>query len=275
MTLLFFVVPAVICGLWWGNVAIKTTRFRITGKHVPPGFDNFVMVQVSDLHNARFGRNQRRLLSAIAAIAPDLIAVTGDLVDSRRADFETAMEFIHGAVAIASVYYVTGNHEARIAAYPVLEQKLTAAGVTVLRNQAATLSRGQDSLRVLGLDDPSFAARDSRSQARTADNALKALFAREAGYTVLLSHRPEFFDIYAANGVDLILSGHVHGGQLRLPFIGGLFAPNQGFFPKYQAGVYTRGKAKMVVSRGLGNSLAPLRVNNRPQLVAVTLETSK
>lgn len=275
MILLLLVVLAGVCGLWWGNIAIKTTRFRITGKHVPPGFDNFVMVQISDLHNARFGQNQQRLLNAIAAIAPDLVAVTGDLVDSRRTDFETAMEFIHGAVAIAPVYYVTGNHEARITAYPVLEQKLTAAGVTVLRNQAATLSRGQDSLSVFGLDDPSFAARDSRGQAGAADHALKALSAEGTGYTVLLSHRPELFDVYAAHGADLILSGHVHGGQLRLPFIGGLFAPNQGFFPKYQAGVYTQGKTKMVVSRGLGNSLAPLRVNNRPQLVAITLETSK
>ncbi len=96
---------------------------------------------------------------------------------------------------------------------------------------------------------------------------------RSAGnaYTVLLSHRPEQLDVYTANGTDLALCGHAHGGQIRLPFIGGLFAPNQGFFPKYTAGVHQKGRTKMVVSRGLGNSLAPLRINNRPELVVLTL----
>jgi hypothetical protein len=95
----------------------------------------------------------------------------------------------------------------------------------------------------------------------------------DGAYTVLLSHRPELFDAYAANGIDLALCGHAHGGQIRLPLIGGLFVPNQGLSPKYSEGVHEKGQTKMAVSRGLGNSIAPVRINNRPELVVITLST--
>jgi predicted MPP superfamily phosphohydrolase len=96
--------------------------------------------------------------------------------------------------------------------------------------------------------------------------------ARGEDYTVLLSHRPELFDVYVQNGVDLVLSGHAHGGQFRVPFLGGLVAPNQGLFPQYDGGVYKSGKTTMIVSRGIGNSAFPFRINNRPELVIVELK---
>jgi len=103
------------------------------------------------------------------------------------------------------------------------------------------------------------------------DAKLKALLIEDSTYTVLLSHRPELFDVYADNNIDLVLSGHAHGGQVRLPFIDGLAAPNQGLFPQYSEGVHENNRTKMVVSRGLGNSIFPIRINNRPELVVFTL----
>ena len=102
---------------------------------------------------------------------------------------------------------------------------------------------------------------------------LKALVDKDDGFTLLLSHRPELFEVYVTCNADLVLSGHAHGGQFRLPFIGGLAAPNQGLFPKYDAGLFSEGKTKMIVSRGIGNSIFPFRFNNRPEVVLIELQT--
>jgi len=175
-------------------------------------------------------------------------------------------------VDIAPVYYVTGNHEARISEYGKLKTALEITGVTVLENERTVLEKDGDTITLLGIDDPSFTADYlTGDSAAVVKNTLDDLVTEGVGYTVLLSHRPELFDVYAESGVNLVFSGHAHGGQIRLPFIGGLAAPNQGLFPKYDAGLFTEGDTNMVVSRGLGNSLFPFRVNNRPEIVVVQL----
>ncbi len=273
MVLWIFLLSVLFLWLYWGNTSIRTTQVGIADKKIPASFSGFRIVQISDLHNAEFGKHQGRLLKAVRDASPDLIAVTGDLIDSRHTNLEEAMEFVRGAVRIAPVYYVTGNHEARLGRYAFFKNKMEEAGVSILKNTGATISRGGSCIRLLGLEDPAF----SKPHGTNAENAalldarLKAMRSAGNAYTVLLSHRPEQLDVYTANGTDLALCGHAHGGQIRLPFIGGLFAPNQGFFPKYTAGVHQKGRTKMVVSRGLGNSLAPLRINNRPELVVLTL----
>lgn len=258
---------AIFAWLYWGNTAIQTTHIAIVSESLPEQYDGFTIVQVSDLHNASFGEGQKRLIAEVRAAAPDIIAVTGDMIDANRTDVETAMEFVYAAVEIAPVYYVTGNHEAMTGEYAELKRQMLAAGVTILENEGVEISRAGAIVRILGLDDP---AMSSRAAAKA---ALYSMMREEgaAQYTVLLSHRPEMFSTYAASGVDLVLTGHAHGGQVRLPFIGGLYAPGQGVFPKYDAGTYVNGETTMVVSRGLGNSSFPVRVNNRPELVAVTL----
>lgn len=123
----------------------------------------------------------------------------------------------------------------------------------------------------MGLADLSFSMQDSAIDSKEmVSRALEPLI-EEDTYTILLSHRPELFDTYAASQVDLVFSGHAHGGQIRLPLIGAVFAPNQGFFPKYNAGIYRKDRTQMIVSRGLGNSIFPIRLNNRPELIAATL----
>lgn len=269
--LLIFLVPFSIW-VYWGNTSILTTQIHISSKSLPVSFNRFRIVHVSDLHNTEFGVNQEKLLDAVKNASPDLIAITGDLIDSRRTDLLKAMDFVNGAVKIAPVYYVTGNHEARIDEYLKLEEKMAEAGVVLLRDKGVTIERGEDFIRLLGLDDPSFMKKSDKieNSITLTDVKLKDLM-DENQYTILLSHRPELFNVYAAHSIDLILSGHAHGGQVRLPFVGGLVAPNQGLFPKYAEGTYEIGPSKMVVSRGLGNSIFPVRINNRPELVVITL----
>ncbi|MCR8997152.1 metallophosphoesterase [Brevibacillus sp. 7WMA2] len=259
--------------VYWGNTAIQTTKININNEKIPESFDGFTIVQVSDLHNAEFGNNQSRLLNAIKAVSPDFIAVTGDLIDSNHTDVAKAMEFINGAIEIGPVYYVTGNHEARSDQYAKLKQQMLEAGVIMLEDEGTTIKREGASIRLFGLNDPNFTATDDAYESTAmVDTKLKAMLSKNNEYTILLSHRPELFDIYAENSIDMVLSGHAHGGQVRLPFIGGLVAPNQGFFPKYSEGVHEKEQTKMIVSRGLGNSIIPVRINNRPELVVITLD---
>ena len=146
------------------------------------------------------------------------------------------------------------------------------AGIQVLRNEKVVLQKGTDTIELLGVDDPAFAEESFVDDAAAMDAALQKL-CDGSHCRILLSHRPELFDQYAAHHIDLVFSGHAHGGQFRLPGIGGLYAPNQGIFPKYSGGLYRKGNTQMVVSRGLGNGFFPIRIGNRLELVFVTLHT--
>lgn len=264
----------VILFMWilYGNSKLVITDYQVSSDRIPESFDGFRIVQISDLHNARFGKENEKLLERLSHAEPDVIVLTGDLVDSRRTDLDIALSFAARAVQIAPVYYVPGNHEARIPEYEQLKSGLTEAGVTVLENKKVQLDRDGMYITLLGIPDPSFytdyLTGDSRA---VAAQAIKNLQNKTDGYTVLLSHRPELFDIYVAEEVDLVFSGHAHGGQFRIPFIGGLVAPNQGFFPKYDAGQFQRENTTMIVSRGVGNSILPVRINNPPEIVVVEL----
>ncbi len=211
----------------WGNTALMVSTISISSSHIPAAFSGFRIAQVSDLHNAEFGRNNAELLSLLSESRPDIIVITGDLIDANHTDVGIALGFVQESVRIAPTYYVTGNHEAASPQYDTLKAGLEAAGVIVLEDETVYIER--------------------------------------------VSHRPELFETYVDGGIDLVFSGHAHGGQFRLPFIGGLVAPNQGLFPKYDAGLYTDGSTSMVVSRGIGNSIIPFRFNNRPEIVLVEL----
>ncbi|MGI5856625.1 MAG: metallophosphoesterase [Candidatus Merdivicinus sp.] len=270
------VFPLLLAGIfagwiWWGNRSVQRTDFTIpTGLPI----SEFRIAHISDLHNTEFGKENTALLALLQEAAPALIAVTGDLVDSRHTDLDTAAAFMEAAAEIAPVYYVTGNHEARLESYPALEKRLADAGVTVLRNQMAELEWDGVRFCIAGIDDPDFSHTGGfLDESAAAANAVleEVLGKTRNAYTILLSHRPELLDVYAAQGVDLVLCGHAHGGQIRLPWIGGLYAPGQGFFPSYTSGLYSSGSTIMTVSRGLGNSLFPFRVNNRPELILLKL----
>ena len=274
-----FLAAAVLAGFCtWQNNDLTVSRSQVMSERIPAEFDGYTIVQVSDLHNKEFGRGQRRIVSKIAEEKPELIVITGDMIDSRNTDVGAALDFAQKAVSVAPCYYVPGNHENRIPeAYEELKTGLRESGVTILENEAAELKRDDKSITLMGVLDPIFnvgktdAAGNILEDERTVMEAqLKNLDSLNR-FTILLSHRPEMLDMYEAAGVDLVFTGHAHGGQWRLPGIGGLIAPGQGFFPAYTEGSHTEGDTTMYVSRGLGNSLMPIRIFNRPELVVVEL----
>jgi predicted MPP superfamily phosphohydrolase len=254
----------------WANTALEVSEYSINSPEIPDGFDGFRIAQISDLHNTEFGENNEKLLQMLRAAEPDIIAVTGDLVDSRRTDLKVAIDFLREAVKIAPCYYVTGNHERRITEFAELEKQMIGIGVICLRNDSCVLERNGDRLQLMGVDDCSFHPESNGNlQVLAMEEEINRM--QSDAYTILLSHRPELAVVYDRYDVELVLCGHAHGGQFRLPLIGGLYAPDQGFFPKFTAGIYEMTDMTMVVSRGLGNSAFPLRFNNRPEIVVVTL----
>lgn len=261
--------------LWtaWGNSALELNMYTITSETLPEAFSGYRIAQVSDLHNAELGSSNRKLLDMLRAAEPDLIVLTGDLIDSYDTDIKLALAFVEEAVKLAPCYFITGNHESRLSAadYAVLEAGLTEAGVTVLHDSQILLERGGQQVSLVGIDDPAFAEKYGGVGASMDPEAIRDLSTTE-GFTILLSHRPEFFRQYVEAGIDLVFSGHAHGGQTRLPFLGGLFAPGQGLFPAYDAGLYSEDQTTLVVSRGIGNSLFPFRFNNRPEVILIELQ---
>ena len=256
----------------YGNTDLEIYKYNVKSEDIPSEFDNFRIVQISDLHNAEFGENNEKLLLMLKQADADIIAITGDMIDSRNTDIDVAISFAQKAVNIAPVYYVNGNHESRVLGeYEKLKQGLTDAGVTILENSSADITIGDETISLIGINDPTFRMElvDDTMEQNIA-HQLVSVIPDNDNYKVLLAHRPEYFDVYAGN-VDLVLSGHAHGGQFRIPFIGGLVAPGQGFFPEYYEGSHIKENTEMIVSRGIGNSIIPFRINNKPEIVVAEL----
>lgn len=221
------------------------------------------------------GEENENLLTMLREAKPDMIAITGDIIDSRKLDMDIALDFIREAVKIAPCYYVSGNHEGRLDDYDVMKAKMETAGVTVLEDTVVQITREGQSITLIGLQDPSFhGIYKPENIEKLADTQLTQLYTNKDVFTVMLFHRPSYFEVYADHGVDLVLSGHMHGGQFRLPFLGGLYTPSHGFFPDYDGGIYTQDDTTMLVSRGIGNSVVPIRFNNRPEVILIELKTN-
>ncbi len=267
---------AMVAWIAWGNTALELNTYMITSDKLPEAFDGYRIAHISDLHNTEMGEDNEKLLSMLRSAETDMIAITGDMIDSRNTNVEIALQFAEEAVKIAPCYYVTGNHEARVSEYDELKEGLTELGVVVLEDERIELEQDSEYIALIGVDDPSFDTDYLFGDAETVMEAkLQELTGEDGSYTILLSHRPELFDVYVESSVDLILSGHAHGGQFRLPFAGGLVAPNQGFFPEYDAGLYSKEKTNMLVSRGIGNSILPFRINNRPEVILIELQSEE
>ena len=254
------------------NTDLETNKFNIKSENIPAEFDNFRIVQVSDLHNSEFGKNNEKLIEMLKKADADIIAITGDIIDSRRTNVDIALSFANEAVKIAPTYYVNGNHESRVPEeYEKLKQGLTDAGVTILENSSADITIGDETITLIGINDPTFRMElvDDTMEQNIAHQLVSVIPDNE-NYKVLLAHRPEYFDVYAGK-VDLVLSGHAHGGQFIIPFVGGFVAPGQGFFPEYYTGSYIKENTEMIVSRGVGNSIIPFRINNKPEIIVAEL----
>lgn len=271
------VVAAVLLTLiiWtaWGNTALELNTYTISSDRLPEAFDGYRIAHVSDLHNTEMGKDNKKLITMLRESKPDIICITGDIIDSRHTDIEIALQFVKAAMEIAPCYYVTGNHEARVSEYDELKTGMEAVGVVILEDEKTEVGLVNSAITLIGVNDPSYQTDYLFGDAETVmREKLSELHSDEDGFTVLLSHRPELFEVYASSGVDIVLSGHAHGGQFRLPFVGGLVAPNQGLFPKYDAGLYTKENTNMIVSKGIGNSILPFRFNNRPEVILIELK---
>lgn len=245
-----------------GNPFVFLSTYELSFENLPESFNGLKIVQISDTHIQEVGSLERQVLKQIKKIKPDLILITGDLVDNANFLEREVLHFLSEVGSEAPTFYSFGNHEYVITAE--FEAKVREIGVTILRNDKVCLSKGEQVIELLGIDDPNLLKNE------TIENILQSKFNPNV-FTILMSHRPEYFDLYDRYDVELVFSGHAHGGQFRFPFLGGGIAPNQGLFPTYTEGVHQSESTHLVISRGIGNSIIPIRFYNRPELILTIL----
>lgn len=247
---------------YYEDFKIKITRYNLESKKIK---DDYKIIQISDFHNRKNKWFHNQLIKIINKEKPNIIVITGDLIDIDDCTYaEKLLERIHNIVPI---YFVPGNHECIFGGYPDLLNILDKYNVNVITNKCISLDNNID---IYGIKDPSFGIPNDDKE--SIDSYLNKFNINTKKYSILLSHRPELFDIYTKYKFDLVFTGHAHGGQVIVPLIGPLFSPHQGVLPKYARGLHKKNNTNMIVSRGLGNSLyAIIRINNRPELVIVSL----
>ena len=256
----------------WDNTALQVTHFEPVFTGLPEGFDGCRIVVLGDLHSADFGGENKDLLEAVERAGPEYIFLVGDLLDPFHEIPESYAErTARDLAAIAPTCYVTGNHEWAIGGVPELKETLAEQGVTVLSNTFTILQRGGDSILLAGIDDPNGYA----DQKPPETVAAEVYAAYGDPFWILLAHRNDHFPTqYCKLGADLVVSGHGHGGLVRLPFTDGLVSTDRSFFPSYTAGLYQKNGSTLFVTRGLGNSGRTFRLFNRPQIAVLTLRTA-
>lgn len=255
----------------WGNITLSVEKFNIeTDKlNIEQGYK---IAHISDYHNTKNDFLTDAVVSSLEEEKPDIIVLTGDLVDRTKTDIEKSIDFVSEIIKIAPVYYVTGNHECNISiinqsAFDNMITDLETAGVEVLRQESSVITLpNNEKIYVLGIDDPYFHCENASQVAWATDELCSSLKVNKNEFNILLAHHPEQLEVYSKYNFDLVYSGHAHGGQGRL-FGVGLIAPDQGFFPKYTSGLYEEDGTTLVVSRGIGNSIAPVRIFDRPHLI--------
>lgn len=264
--MIFFLIFIIIFFLYVliTNDIVLVTKYFINSSKIPKSFENYKILQISDFHS-----NSRLINKTVKKIKrenPDIIVITGDLID-RYETFDNVTKFLNLINNICPIYYVSGNHEIYYKRFAKLKKLLIKLKVNVLENKSISLKINNDVINLIGINDISYNKKDI---VKVISNLLQ-----ENKYNILLSHRPEIFKKYVDSQVDLVFTGHAHGGQFRIPFIGGLYAPGQGLFPKYTSGIYEKENTKMIVNRALGDSGITIRINNMREIVLVTLKSKK
>ncbi len=276
---------AILCFLIYGNNAIKISRFRISLEKLPQGHAGLRIVHISDLHGKQFGRQNNRLAQALAGLEPDLIFVSGDMIDSHNDDGSAFINLLDELKGRYPVYCSLGNHEQIVRGttgsdrFDIFTKRLRDAGAILLDNERVEIEKDGVTFGIYGLTAKLYHY-SSRSVSDIWEDAeLKVEFIedklgrpRDDEVAFLLAHNPKYFEEYVKWGAGLVCAGHVHGGVVRLPFLGGILSPDVTFFPPYSAGLYRSGETIMHVSRGMGNSVIPFRIFNRPDLSLIMLE---
>ncbi len=244
----------------YDNFRVVVTEYDYKSNNISSDLDGFKIVQVTDLHNRKFFDGCDTLIETIRSCEPDIIVMTGDIVEHRADDITPALDFIRRASEIADVYFLRGNHEELLTdeKHTELMKTLVECGVVLLDQEKTVLNVGESSIGIYGIlapHTPSFI--DGKTE--------------EDDFSLGLLHYTENAHNIFDKGLDLILSGHTHGGQARF-FDIGLYAPNQGFLPEYDYGEFKKNDTVMFVSSGLAGSFIPIRINNPPEIVLITLD---
>lgn len=284
MPLLFLtaaVIAAAAIRIYYECHHFTTEYYEIRSEKIPEAFDGFRFVMISDLHSYDFDEGNHRLLDQIDALKPDAVMIAGDMINaSPGADMRPAIQFVQNICEHYQVYFGNGNHEQRIALYPETYGTMDEewhAGIRhrhlhLLRNDHTVIEKDGECLSVYGLElDRIYYKRFRKTE--MSSKYLEEVLGKcgKDCYNILIAHNPIYFEAYAEWGADLVLSGHIHGGVVILPFLGGVFSPQIEFFPEYYGGEYTQGRSRMVLSRGLHMHSIPVRMLNMPELSCVTL----
>ena len=262
MFIIVLIVIAIIATYcYYENNALQVTNIDISSSKIN---SKIKIVQLSDLHSKQFGKNNSDLIKLVNKQKPDIIVFTGDLIDVTTSDINPSLNTLIELNKTTPVYYIVGNHEHGAYKNDEIISTLKTAGVHALSNETTSINIKNTNISIIGLDEINY-------NKQKIDKMLSS-FEKRSDFKIILSHFPENFqNDYKNYSVDMVMSGHAHGGQVIIPFIGAIYAPGQGFFPKYYMGKYTENNVSLVVSRGLGNSRFPIRINNRPEVVVVNL----
>ena len=263
---------------------IEIANYILENKKIPQAFNDYTIVQISDLHNKSFGKNNIYLINEIDKINPQVVFITGDLIDGENKNFQVSLDLLKYLTNKYEVYYITGNHEQKALVkkykelYKEYFKKLHDIPATHLDNGKIQIKKGNSHINIYGLTIPFKCYKylfDKDKSANLDENFLQENLPmiNKNEYNILLVHTPFYFDEYEKWGADLILAGHVHGGIIRLPFVGGLLSPNRNFFPKYDLGKYNKNNSTMIVTKGLGGSKALVRINCKPEIVKIILKS--
>lgn len=276
---------AALCFLVYGNNAIEVSHFRIETAKLPQNYAGLRLVHISDLHGKQFGRQNKRLAQAILRQEPDLIVVSGDMIDSHGDDGSAFINLLHELGNRYPVYCSLGNHEQIVRAmsdtdrYDRFAQQIHETGAVLLDNERIAIEKSGITFGLYGLTTELYHYSRADISNLWGGAELKTQFIVEQlgwpldnEFAILLAHNPKYFQEYVRWNPDLICAGHIHGGVVRLPLLGGVLSPDITLFPPYSSGLYHSGKTTMHVSRGLGNSVIPFRLFNRPDLSVITLE---
>lgn len=273
---------AVAGAVWMDNHLLQTTHYTVCSPILPQPFWGYKIVQLSDLHATKFGKENDKLLRAVRREKPDAVVLTGDMVNKNSWDFSSFFSLLFPLAAEFPCYFIEGNHEQRLT--PLLYQRLKTtilkSGTKILENQKIPLLKGNKKIDLYGMVMPMRYYRYSHDILRESiyftEKRMEELLGKpeDGCFSILLAHNPLYFPTYSRWGADLTLCGHMHGGAVRLPGGKGLLSPERKFFPKYTAGKFYRGNRVMIVNRGLGDSLGGLRMFNRPEIVSITLAPS-
>lgn len=273
---IFIILVLFLFRLYIDHNWIKKTSYDITSSKIPSAFDGYKILQLSDLHNKDFGT---QIIKKIEKEAPDIIVLTGDMVSANHVNYSVFLNLAKYLSSKYKVYYIKGNHEGELSKnnYSVLEDALNLYNIKILDNEMVRLKKDGSYINLYGMwcNQRYYSRADEdKNYVIKKENVTKLLGnINENEYNILLMHTPTYFDAYESWGADLVLTGHMHGGLVRLPYFGGVFSPDRKLFPKYCYGRYDINDSTMIVNSGLSRGETGFRLFNRPEIVTITLKS--